>query len=427
MEDMSLAISTEITLILLLLLLSGMFSSSEVVFFSISKPYMLRFSNHRFFNILMKILQKPKETLISILIGNEIVNVLLSAYGAKVFTEHFGNIGALISAFLISFLIFIFGETIPKNLVLVAVDRLSLIYAPLFYPIHVLLTPFRYVLVLPARSILKMFNIEIKEERFILSEEKIIDMMEAGLETGEFSTEEKDMVEKVLKMEDTLVREIMTSKPDIFALPEDKKIREVIDIILERGHSKIPVYKDNPDNITGFVYIKDLLPLEENLDKKLSDFKKDVIYVPEIMPVSKLLQELKGSKTQVAIVVDEHGAVSGMITLYDILEWLVGNVPTEWEDSQEIVKLSANMYRVHGSASIEEVAKELGFELPEDYDYDTIGGFVMANLGKVPEEGDSLTYGNFKFIVNEMEGNRVKEVIVKVPVNGQNEKEATTK
>ncbi len=427
MEDMSLAISTEVTLILLLLLLSGMFSSSEVVFFSISKPYMLRFSNHRFFNILMKILQKPKETLISILIGNEIVNVLLSAYGAKVFTEHFGNIGALISAFLISFLIFIFGETIPKNLVLVAVDRLSLIYAPLFYPVHVLLTPFRYVLVLPARSILKMFNIEIKEEKFILSEEKIIDMMEAGLETGEFSTEEKDMVEKVLKMEDTLVREIMTSKPDIFALPEDKKIREVIDIILEKGHSKIPVYKENPDNITGFVYVKDWLPLEENLDKKLSDFKKEVIYVPEIMPVSKLLQELKSSKTQVAIVVDEHGAVSGMITLYDILEWLVGNVPTEWEDSQEIVKLSANMYRVDGSASIEEVAKELGFELPEDYDYDTISGFIMANLGKVPEEGDSLTYGNFKFIVNEMEGNRVKEVIVKVPVNGQNEKETTAK
>jgi len=427
MEDMSLAISTEITIIILLLIFSGMFSSSEVVFFSISKPYMLRFSNHRFFNILMKILQKPKETLISILIGNEIVNVLLSAYGAKVFTEHFGNIGALISAFLISFLIFIFGETIPKNLVLVAVDRLSLIYAPIFYPVHILLTPLRYLLVLPAKSILKMFNIEIREEKFILSEEKIMDMMEAGLETGEFSAEEKDMVEKVLKMEDILVREIMTSKPDIFALPEDKKIREVIDEILEKGHSKIPVYKDSIDNITGFVYIKDLLPVEENLDKKLSDFKKEVIYVPEIMPVSKLLQELKTSKTQVAIVVDEHGAVSGMITLYDVLEWLVGNVPTEWEDSQEIVKLSANMYRVDGSASIEEVAKELGFELPEDYDYDTISGFIMANLGKIPEEGDSLTYGNFKFIVNEMEGNRVKEVIVKVPANGQNEKETVSK
>ncbi len=427
MEDMWSAISTEVTVILFLLIMSGIFSSSEVVFFSISKPYMMRFSNHRFFNILMKILQKPKEILITILIGNEIVNILLSSYGAKVFTDHFGSVGAFISAFLISFLIFIFGETIPKSLVLFSVDRLSLFYAPLFYPIHILLTPLRYLLVLPAKGILKMFNIEIKEEKFILSEEKIIDMMEAGLETGEFSTEEKDMVEKVLKMEDTLVREIMTSKPDIFALPEDKKIREVIDIILEKGHSKIPVYKENPDNITGFVYVKDWLPLEENLDKKLSDFKKEVIYVPEIMPVSKLLQELKSSKTQVAIVVDEHGAVSGMITLYDILEWLVGNVPTEWEDSQEIVKLSANMYRVDGSASIEEVAKELGFELPEDYDYDTISGFVMANLGKVPEEGDSLTYGNFKFIVNEMEGNRVKEVIVKVPVNSQNEKETTAK
>ncbi len=427
MEDLSLAISTEFAVIVFLLILSGMFSSSEVVFFSVSKPLLMRFSNHRSYGILMKILRKPKETLISILIGNEIVNVFMSSYSAKVFTDNFGQAGAFLSATLISFLIFIFGETIPKNIVLVAVDRLSLIYAPPFYIVHLLLTPLRIILVYPAKSFLKMFGIEIQEEKFELSKEKIMDMVEAGIESGEFSEEEKNMVEKVLKMEDVLVREIMTSKPDIFALPEDSKLGDVIDEILRRGHSKIPVYKDNFDNITGFVYIKDCLPVEENLEKTLSEFKKEVIYVPEVMPVSKLLQELKNSKTQVAIVVDEHGAVSGMITLYDLLEWLVGNVPTEWEDSHEIVKLSADMYRVDGSANIEDVAKELGFELPEDYDYDTIGGFIMANLGKIPEEGDTVTYGGFKFIVNQMKGNRVTEVIVKVPSGESNEKKEVAK
>ncbi len=414
MEGSLPAIYTEFLVFLFLLFASGFFASSEVVFFSVSKPLLMKYSRSRFYKVLIKLLSKPKEVLISILIGNEIVNVLISSYGAKLFMDYLGREGAFISAITMSVLIFIFGETIPKNVVLPIADRLSLLYAPIFFVFHMLTAPVRLILLLPIQGLLKKLGIETKEEVFELSEEKLLGIVEVGIEAGEFSEEEREMIEKVFEMDEVLVREVMTPRPDIFALPEDVKVKEVIEEIRRRGHSRIPVYREKLDDITGVVHVKDLLPLSKNLERSLGEFKNDLLFVPEVMTVGSLLQELRKAKTQMAVVVDEHGAVSGLVTMYDILRWLVGEVPEEWEEEEEIEKISYDMYRIDGSADIEEVAQTLGFELPEEYDYDTVSGFVMANLEKVPEKGDEFEYDGFKFIISEVEKNRVKEVIVKV-------------
>ncbi len=416
MEGSFTAIYTDILVFVFLLLASGFFASSEVVFFSVSRPLLLRYSKSKIFKILTYLLSKPKEILISILIGNEIVNVLISSYGAKVFTDELGKWGALLSAALMSFLIFIFGETVPKNVVLPVADRLVVLYAPIFYLFHLLITPLRFLLFVPVKGILSRLGVESKEEEiFELSEEKLLGILEMGVESGEFSLEEKEMIEKVFEMDEVLVREIMTPRPDIFALPEDAKVGEVIEEVKRRGHSRIPVYKEKLDDVTGIVHVKDLLPVSKNRERKLSEFKRDVLIVPEVMTVGSLLQELRKARTQIAVVVDEHGAVSGLVTMYDLLRWLVGEVPEEWEEERsDIEKISTDMYRVDGSTSIEELAELLGFELPEEYDYDTVSGFVMANLEKVPEKGDEFEYDGLKFIVGEVDRNRVKEVIVKV-------------
>ena len=416
MEGSFTAIYTDILVFVFLLLASGFFASSEVVFFSVSRPLLLRYSKSKIFKILTYLLSKPKEILISILIGNEIVNVLISSYGAKVFTDELGKWGALLSAALMSFLIFIFGETVPKNVVLPVADRLVVLYAPIFYLFHLLITPLRFLLFVPVKGILSRLGVESKEEEiFELSEEKLLGILEMGVESGEFSLEEKEMIEKVFEMDEVLVREIMTPRPDIFALPEDAKVGEVIEEVKRRGHSRIPVYKEKLDDVTGIVHVKDLLPVSKNRERKLSEFKREVLIVPEVMTVGSLLQELRKARTQIAVVVDEHGAVSGLVTMYDLLRWLVGEVPEEWEEERsDIEKISTDMYRVDGSTSIEELAELLGFELPEEYDYDTVSGFVMANLEKVPEKGDEFEYDGLKFIVGEVDRNRVKEVIVKV-------------
>ncbi len=415
MEGSLTATYTDLLVFAFLLFMSGFFASSEVVFFSVSKPLLMKYSKSRLYKLLMKLLSKPKELIISILIGNEIVNVFISSYGAKLFTESFGKEGAFLSAVIMTFLIFIFGETLPKSVVLPVTDRLSLLYAPVFYVFHILITPVRWVLLLPVQGLLKKLGIETKEkEEFQLSEDRLLGILEMGIEAGEFSEEEREMVEKVFEMDEVLVREIMTPRPDIFALKEDAKVGEVIEDIKRHGHSRIPIYKERLDDISGVVHVKDLLPINRNKDRKLVEFRREVLFVPEVMSVGSLLQELKKAKTQIAIVVDEHGAVSGLVTMYDVLRWLVGEVPEEWEEEKDIEKLSYDMFKIDGSTDIEEVAESLGFELPEDYDYDTVSGFVMANLEKVPEKGDEFEYEGFKFIVGDVEKNRVKEVIVKV-------------
>ena len=412
MEEPLLAIYTDFLVFLFLLFASGFFASSEVVFFSVSKPVLMKFSDSRFYKVLMYLISKPKEVLISILIGNELVNILIASYGTKTFVEIFEQKGAFLSVVLTSTLIFIFGETLPKNIVLPIADRLALIYAPIFYLFHIIVTPIRFILILPSYHILKKFGIEIQEETFELTEERLLGIIEQGIESGEFDLQEKIMVEKVLEMDKVLVREIMTPRPNIFALPEDKKVGEIIDIIKQRAHSKIPIYREVLDNITGVVHVKDFLPVQKNRDKALKEFARKPFIVPEVMTVARFLTELKKKKAQTAIVIDEHGVVSGVITLYDVLKWIVGEVPEEYEEEKELEKISSDTYKVGGSVDIEELAKKLGMELPEEYEYDTVSGFVMANLGRIPKKGDEFTFDGYKFIVNEVKKNKVKEVIV---------------
>lgn len=412
MEESSTAIYTDVLVFLFLLFASGFFASSEVVFFSVSKPLLMKFSNSRFYKILMYLLSKPKEVLISILIGNEIVNIFISSYGTKLFVETFGQKGAFLSVILSSALIFLFGETIPKNVVLPIADRLAILYAPVFYVFHLLITPIRFILILPVQGLLRKMGIEVKEEAYKLTEDKLLGLIEEGLESGEFDIQEKVMVERVLELDKVLVKEIMTPRPYIFALPEDKKVGEVIQLIKEKAHSKIPVYKDVLDNLTGVIHVKELLPVQLNKERKLKEFAKEPFVIPEVMTLAKFLNELRKTKVKLAVVVDEHGVVSGVITLYDVLKWIVGDIPEEYEEEKTLEKISSDTYKVGGSVNIDELARKLGIELPEEYEYDTVSGFIMANLGRVPKKGDEFIFDGYKFIVNEVEKNKVKEVIV---------------
>ncbi|NPB07076.1 MAG: HlyC/CorC family transporter [Aquificae bacterium] len=412
MTELSSVTYTDFLVFVFLLFASGFFASSEVVFFSVSKPVLMKFSKSKVYPILMYLISKPKEVLISILIGNELVNVLIASYGTKVFTELFGQKGAFLSAFVVSTLIFIFGETIPKNVVLPVADRLSLIYAPVFYLFHVLITPIRVVVLWPSKLILKRFGIEFKEEVFVLSEEKLLSLLEQGIETGEFTHEEKEMIEKALKLDEVLVREIMTPRPKIFALPEDRKVKEAVKEIKRARHTKLPVYRETLDNATGVVFVKDLLPVQQNAERLLKEFAREPFVVPEVMTVLRLLVEMKKRRAQMALVVDEHGLLTGLVTHYDVLKWMAGEVTQEREEEREVEKISADTYRVGGSVDIEELAEKIGLELPEEYEYDTVSGFVMANLEKVPQKGDEFEFQGFKFVVSETDRNTVKEVMV---------------
>ncbi|RMH80026.1 MAG: HlyC/CorC family transporter [Acidobacteria bacterium] len=407
MDGSSHVIYTEVLIFFFLLFMSGFFSSSEVVFFGANR-YILRLKSHRrIYASLLNLLSKPREVLLTILIGNELVNVLISSYGTKLFVDLFGSKGVGLAVVLSSLLIFVFGEVLPKNVVLHFTSKLAGIYYLPFLLVHGLLYPLRVVFLLPVSRLIGMLDVKDTEKA---PSEQFLELFEMGLSYGYFDKTDRELLEKALYLEEVTVKEVMTPKPDIFMLSEDAILEDVIQSIIQNKHSKIPLYSESPDHVVGMINVKDLVPIRDNLKKPLKTFKREALFVPEILTLTELLKRMRAHKAQTALVVGEHGELSGLVSLHDILTFIFGRVPENWEE--DITKVSRDTFMVSGWADIEGVAKRLGFYLPEDYEYDTVGGFVMAKLSKVPEEGDEFVYDGFKFIVNKMEGNRVVNVFI---------------
>jgi putative hemolysin len=404
MEGSSAVIYTELLLFLFLLFLSGFFSSAEVVFFGTNRFLLKKYSQRRFYSLVSRLLSKPREILVSILIGNEIVNVLISAYGTKLFVSQLGEKGATLSALTVSMLIFLFGEVIPKNVAFPFATVLSFIYALPFYIIHTLLTPVRFLF---KKSVDALMPFDKEDKK---PEEVFWEVFDLGYGRGLFGEEEKRMVEKALSIKETTVKEVMTPRPDLFILEEGSKVGEVYPEILRRKHSRVPLYSKDPDNITGVLFVKDIVPFSENAQRSLKEFKRDVLIVPEVMLLRNLLMEMRRSNSQIAVVVDEHGQLTGLITLGNILRFLFESFPESWEE--DVLQVGKGVYKTYGWVPVENLSKRLGFELPEDYEYDTIGGFAMKHLSKVPEEGDEFEYGGYKFVIDKMEGNRIISLLV---------------
>ncbi|MCX7989056.1 MAG: hemolysin family protein [Aquificaceae bacterium] len=407
MDASSPAIYTEVLVFTFLLFMSGFFSSSEVVFFGANRYLLKLRERKRIYGALLNLLSKPGEVLLTILLGNELVNILISSYGTKLFVELFGPKGAGFAVLFSSTLIFLFGEVLPKNVVLPFTTRLAPIYYLPFLLIHRLTQPLRLLLIMPVRRLTGVLEVEGKVKE---PEEVFTELLEMGLSLGYFEARDLEVVERAMKLKETTVKEIMTPKPDIFMLSDSLTLEEALEEIVQRKHSKVPLFSESHDHITGILYVKDLTFSSESSRKRLKEFKREALFVPEILSITELIKEMRNHGTQIAVVVGEHGELSGLVSLYDIMRYLFGDVPESWEE--DIIRVSKDTYLVNGWVDVERVATKIGFNLPEDYEYDTIGGFVMAMLSKVPEEGDQFIYDGFKFVVDKMEGNRIVNIFV---------------
>ncbi|MEN3027887.1 MAG: hemolysin family protein [Aquificaceae bacterium] len=407
MDASSPAIYTEVLIFTFLLFMSGFFSSSEVVFFGANRYLLKLREKKKIYRALLNLLSKPGEVLLTILLGNELVNILISSYGTKLFVEFLGPKGAGFAVLFSSSLIFLFGEVLPKNVVLPFTTRLAPIYYLPFLFIHRLTEPLRLLLIMPVRRLTGVLEVgeKVKEP-----EEAFTELLEMGLSLGYFEGRDLEVVQRAIKLRETTVKEIMTPKPDIFMLPESLTLEEALEEIVQRKHSKIPLFSESHDQVTGILYVKDLTLSQESSKRRLWEFKREALFVPEILSITELVREMRSHGTQIAVVIGEHGELSGLVSVYDIMRYLFGDVPESWEE--DIIRVSKDTYLVNGWVDVERVATKIGFNLPEDYEYDTIGGFVMAMLSKVPEEGDQFIHDGFKFVVDKMEGNRIVNIFV---------------
>ncbi len=407
-------------LLSVLILLSALFSASETAFFSLNRLRLERLvlEGNEVAKEVYERLQNPARLIATILIGNEAVNIAISSLLAALFIKEFGKEKSFYSIPVALFVLLIFGEITPKALAVRFSESYAFFIVRFLRFVEFVIYPLRVALVTVASFVTKPFGVELFNKPKVLSDEDFMVLVEEGAKEGFIGDEEKEIIFRTLDLSEVDVKEIMVPKDEIFALQEDVKVRDAIDLLKTKKFSRIPVYGKDLDDIRGILYAKKIIPLklkEEDFEKPVKEFMDPPYFVTEFKRIDQLLEEMQKSKRHLAIVVDEYGNTVGIVTLDDILSFLVGEMPDEFgKYEKDFEPISENRFRISASMSIEEFKDHFDLEekLEEEEEVDTVGGLIMKILGRIPKEGDFIIWRNFRFTVEKMEGNRVKKVLV---------------
>jgi len=411
----------EIILLIILIGLSGFFSASETALTAFKSNNLedVEDEHPKVAELLRKWLKKPNEMLTGILLGNNIVNILASSIATAVTFAMIGNSGraiAMVTLFM-TVVILIFGEITPKVVAKNYSSKVAmLVILPIYY-VSLLTLPIIKVLIFISKIIGKIFGIHISDENLMITEEDIISYVNVGEAEGVIEEDEKEMIHSIFEFGETSAKEVMTPRTSMFALEADQTIDEVWEEIKENGFSRIPVYdEEGIDNIIGILYLKDLLDIVKSgkTDVPVGDYLREVYFVPETKSIMEILEEFKRKKVHIAIALDEYGGTVGVLTIEDLIEEIVGEIQDEYDkEEDELIKLVGDeVYEVDAMIDIETLNKELEIELPESEDYESLGGLVVTEMGKVADVGDSIQVGNIKMNVLEVDKMRVSKVLL---------------
>jgi putative hemolysin len=416
-------------ILILLLILSGFFSSSETALFSISRTKARHLAKlpGKANALIKKMKDNPHRLLSTILIGNNAVNVAASAIAARLAIDLFKNynigvassyaIGAV--TLVMTFLILVFGEVIPKS---TATRNSVLVARMVIYPIYWCSLLFKPIVVF--LDFIPKITGKIKQTPSV-TEEELMTFVEVVEEEGEIKEQEKELIHNIFEFDDTNASEIMTPRADMFVIEADRPLD--LKTIAESGFTRIPVIEESIDNVVGILNVKDLLAYHAK-GEDVMDVRKVMrppYFVPEHKKLDSLLGQFKKRKTHMAIVVDEHGGVSGLITMEDALEELVGEIRDETDKEEPLIIRQKNKdWIVMGKTDIDEVNEIIGMNIPDSADFDTFSGYVLEKIGRIPSENEKFTIGDFDIVVKSMDGNRIKEYIVRTRPATENESQA---
>ena len=403
-----------IILLFILIIFSAFFSGTEIAFMSISDLKVLHLIEQKKKNakILHRLKQNPHRLLVTILIGNNIANISAASVATTLGQSLFDNYGVGITVGIITLIILIFGEIFPKDIGVKYAEKISLLMAPtvlffvyIFYPLSISLDFID--------KLLKKINP--KEKEPLVTEEEVQTIIKVGEDEGAIEKEARKMIHSVFEMDDTEVTEIMVPRVDMFALDYSNTMRQVMDEVIKNGFSRIPVFEKTVDNIQGIVYVKDILKYlsEESIDKQLKDIMKPAMFITKNKKIDTLLKQFKDKKNHIALVVDEYGGIEGLVTIEDVLEELVGEIYDETDEPQKFIRIiNENVAKVNGITSLDEVNEALNLKLDKQEDYETISGYILHQINRIPNEGEELYISNLKFVIDKMAGNRIKEVTI---------------
>ncbi len=409
--------SIELTLLIVCLFLSGFFSMSETALFSISKVKALHISKDgsKTGLLIMEMKEDSHTLLTTILIGNNLVNIGASALATALAITHLESNAVGIATGGMTLLVLIFGEIFPKSF---ANHNNVLVSRAVIYPLYWLskiLWPLIFIL-----NFIPKLHGTIDNSQETVTEDELMTMVEVVEGEGEIKEEEKEYITNIFEFDDTSCCEIMTPRADMFVVDAAEELD--IQTLLKTGFSRIPVIEDTIDNVVGILHVKDLFAKyqeqvgsgdnPDTLDIKA--IMKKPYFIPESKKLDTLLQAFKAKKSHMAVVVDEYGGVSGIVTLEDVVEEIFGEIADESDiNTPEFVQLKGNKWLVSGKVDIYHLNKELDIGIPESANYDTVSGFFLELVERIPNPGESIRMNNWVMTVKDMDGNRIQSFIMK--------------
>ena len=431
----------QLILLLVLILLNAFFAMSEIAIISLNDTKIKKMADEgdKRAKKILKHTDNPSNFLSTIQLGVTLAGFLTSASAAESFAGPLANklsgwlhiaaessvhgiisgVSMVLITIVISYFSLVLGELVPKRIAMQKCEAISFKVVGILLFVRAITRPFIKILSVSTNIVVRMLGFDPNANEEVVTEEEIRMLVDAGEEKGVIEESQKEMINNIFDFDDVPVSDVMTHRTEIEAVEITDKIEDVVKLSCENGYSRIPVYEDELDNIRGIIYVKDLLPyVGKNIPngKTISKFMRDAEFVPESKRCGDLFTEMTEKRVQMMFVSDEYGAVSGLVTIEDLLESIVGNIQDEYDDEEEeIVQLDEKTFNFDGITDIEEVEETLNIKIPEG-EYDTLGGLIMSELGRMPEENDEIICEGYKFIVEEMDERRIDRVrIEKLP------------
>jgi putative hemolysin len=404
-------------------LISGFFSASETALTSFRSIHLEKLEEEKEFKkaeLLKKWLKNPNEMLTGLLVGNNVVNILASSIATVVTMRVIGGnstSSVAIATVGMTIIILIFGEITPKIIAKNQTIKVAEIVINVIYYLTIVLKPIIKILMFISRFIGRILGIDLKDdEALMITEDDIISFVNVGEAEGVIEEEEKEMIHSIVAFGETTAKEVMTPRTSMLAFEGNRTIDDVWEELMENGFSRIPIYEETIDNITGVLYVKDILEAlkEKRTDVPIKNFARPGYFVPETKSITEILQDFRSMKVHIALVLDEYGGIVGLVTIEDLIEEITGEIRDEFDTEEEefIHKIDDNTYQVDGMIDIETLDKELEIKLPVSEGYESLGGLIITVLRRLAEPGDEIVLEEVRLRVLEVEKKRVSKVLV---------------
>ena len=388
---------------------------SETALMSMSKIRLRHLvENHvKHAKLTQDLLDHPNQLLGTILVGNNLVNIAASAIATSIAIYFWNNKGVGIATFLMTLLILIFGEITPKNIAIDYTEEIVLFIAPIMNVFVKIFSPIVWVLTNFTNGLLHLFGVNKQEKKPLITEEELKTIVEVSSQEGVLESDEKEIIDNIFEYSDMRVKDIMIQRMDIVAVDVSATYEEVVAAFGEKQFSRIPVYEDTIDNIVGVLYAKDLffIPVEKIKQFDIKKYMRAPFYTYEFIKISDFFRRMQGDRIHIAIVLDEYGGVAGIITMEDIIESILGDINDEYDpqDEEDIVCIKEGEYLVNGSVRLEDLNEEIGTHF-ESEDFESIGGFILGILGRIPRTGEIINYESIRFVIEKVDKSRIMKI-----------------